>query len=71
MFGKHTSCRQWDFDQVARVKIFKSQEKAAAGEQGGHLVVIVLPTVAIMRMDVTENKGDNLAWMGSKNKGRE
>lgn len=41
-----------------------------AGGQGRHLVMIVLPTMAIMRMDVTENKGDNLAWMGSK-KGRE
>lgn len=51
--------------------IFESQEKAVAGGQGGYLVVIVLPTVAIMRMDATENKGDNLTWMASKNKGRE
>jgi len=27
--------------------------------------------MAIMKTDVTENKGDNLAWMRSKNKGRE
>lgn len=33
--------------------------------------MVVLPTMAVMRTDVTETKGDNLAWMGSKNKGRE
>lgn len=50
--------------------MFKSQEMAAAGGQGGYLVAIVLPAVAIMRMDATENKADNLTWMGGKSKGR-
>lgn len=50
--------------------IFKSQEKAVGGGQGARLV-IVLPTVATMGMDGAENKGDNSAWIGSKNKGRE
>lgn len=46
---------------AAGTGISRSLEKAAAGGWGERLVMIVLPTVAVMRMVVIENKGYNLA----------
>lgn len=64
MLRDHCSCRQWGCVEVTYVWLgalqFSSLEKAAAGGRGKHLVVVVLPTMAIMRMVLIENKGYNL-----------
>lgn len=74
MFGKYTSCRQWDYEKwhVSGLVHWNFQVSGEeTGGQGKHLVMMVLPTMAVMSTDATENKRDNLACMGSKTKDSE